>query len=392
MEGGNRGSALWDWEAKKGWERSGDACRSWDLFEEDLRCLKALNLNAYRFSLEWSRVEPEPGRFDAEALARYAGWARRLKQEGIRPIVCFHHFSEPAWLLRLHPKGWLAPGPEARLASFVAAAAPALSDWVSDWLIFNEPTVFCSGAYGGGMFPPGRSLFLGRAGKLREATARMAEAHLRSAAVLKTVQPGARVGVAHNVSDLLPARPGDEQAVARWDDFMHLQFLDAVKGSLDFLGVNYYTRAFVSRLALGPFGALPGHAEIEKAMGPFLFKLLGGRRDPGPRTAMGWEVVPEGLERVLLRLWDRFRLPLMITENGVAPADGIDRAAFIRSHLEAVHRAIAKGARVEGYLHWSLLDNFEWGSYAPKFGLFDRQRRPSQGGAFYAEAARDNGF
>jgi beta-glucosidase len=392
VEGDNRGSALWEWERRQGWERSGDACRSWDLFEEDLRCLKALNLNAYRFSLEWARVEPRPGEFDQEALARYGSWARRLKEEGIRPIVCFHHFSEPAWLLERHPQGWLAKGPEERLAAFVAAAAPALADSVSDWLIFNEPTVFCAGAYGAGMFPPGRRMFLGRAAKLRQVNARMAEAHLRCAAVLKTLQLGARVGVAQNVSDLLPARPGDEAALERWDDFMHLQFLDAVKGSLDFLGVNYYTRAYVSRLAVGPFGALPGHAEIERMVGPAVFKLLGGRRDAGPRTAMGWEVVPDGLERVLLRLWNRYKLPLMITENGLAPSDGLDRTEFLRGHLAAVHRAIAAGARVDGYLHWSLLDNYEWGSYRPRFGLFDRQRRPAPGSEFYAAAARDNGF
>ena len=337
-------------------------------------------------------MEPEPGRFDQAALARYAGWARRLKEEGLRPLVCFHHFSEPAWLLERYPEGWLGDGPAERLTMFVARAAEALAPSVSDWLVFNEPNVFLLHAYGHGYFPPGKRLLLGRSGRLREVTANLAHAHRSCAKVLKTVAPGSRVGVAHHMGDLQPARPGDEAAVEAWDRFFHLDFLDKVKDSLDFLGVNYYTRAFVSRLPLAPFGAFPGYGEVEKALGPALFKLLGGRRDPGPRTAMNWEVAPDGLERVLVKLWKRYGLPLLITENGVAPDSGLDRTSFLKAHLAAAHRAIRSGVRLDGYLHWSLLDNYEWGSYAPRFGLFDRQRRPSEGIEFYAAAARDNGF
>lgn len=392
MEGGNSASAFWEWERLKGWERSVEACDSWERFEDDLRCLKKLHLNAYRFSVEWSRVQPFPGAFQKEALERYAGWAKRLREEGIRPIVCFHHFSEPCWLSQNHPEGWLAPGPEKALASFVERAAPALAPYVSDWLIFNEPNVFLLQAYGQGYFPPGKRLLLGQARRLHEANRRLAEAHVLCAAALKKLQPSARVGVAQHVGELLPARPGDEPAVEAWDRFFHLDFLDAARGSLDFIGVNYYTRAYVSRCRLAPFGALPGYAEVERALGPFLFRLAGGRRGPGPRTAMGWEVAPEGLEKVLVKLWKRYGLPLLITENGVAPEGGIRRETFLREHLAAVHRAIQAGVRVEGYLHWSLLDNYEWGSYKPRFGLFDRERRPAEGSGFYGAAARDNGF
>jgi beta-glucosidase len=392
VEGGNDRSVLWDWEVKKGWERSGDACRSWDLFEEDVKLLKALGANAYRFSLEWSRIEPEPGNYDLKALERYVGWAKRLKDEGIRPMVCLHHFSEPAWLLKSHPKGWLEEGTVERLAAFAAVCAPKLAPYVSDWLIFNEPMVFIAGAYGSTMFPPAGNYFILRSEKVRRAGQRMARAHNACAAVLKKVQPSARIGVAQNVTDLLPAKPGDEAAVERWDSFMHLEFLDAIKDNLDFLGVNYYTRVYVSSFKLGPFGALPGHAEIERDMGKLLFKLIGGRRGPGPYTAMGWEVVPEGLERVLLKLWQRYKLPMLITENGMAPDNGLRREDYLRGHLKAVHDAMQKGAKVEGYLHWSLLDNYEWGSYRPRFGLHDRGRRPSEGRDFYAEAIKNHGF
>jgi beta-glucosidase len=365
VEGGNDKSALWNWEIRKGWERSAEAARSWDLFEEDLKCLKALGANAYRFSVEWSRLETSPGVFDEKALARYAGWVRRLREEGLVPMVCFHHFSEPAWLLEECPEGWQTEAPVALFTRFVEKTASALGA-VDDFLPFNEPNVFALGAYGAGIFPPGR---LGHPGR---AMANLAKAHIAAAAVLKRLRPHCRVGVAQNVADLT----GDEKAAARWDEFMHLDFLDRVVGSLDFLGINYYTQIHVSSVLGFP---LPGYAEVAAGLGP-LFGLLGGRRGPRQRTGMGWEVAPEGLENVVLKLWRRYKKPILITENGVADETGVDRDAFIRDHCAALSRAMKQGAEVTGYLHWSLVDNWEWGSYKPRFGLFSRHDRAPRRG------------
>lgn len=391
IEGGNERSALWDWEEHMGWERSGAAAGSWERFGDDLGCLKALGANAYRFSVEWSRLETEPGRFDREALDRYVGWARLLRKEGIRPIVCFHHFSEPSWLIHERPRGWRDHGMVERFVDFVDWASEPLSAAVEDWLVFNEPNVFMVGAYGAGIFPPGRRLLLGRARELRDTVgASLADAHNRAYELLKRRQPAARVGVAQNVADLEPAGPGDEEAVERWDRFMHRDFLDRTRERLDFIGINYYTRIFVKKswAPLLPLGVLPGYAELERELGP-LFRLLGGRRGQGPRTAMGWEIAPEGLERVVLKLWRRYQKPIWITENGLAPVvGGVTREQFLRAHLAALAGAIAQGADVRAYLHWSLLDNYEWGSTKPRFGLFDRERRPADGAAAFAEFAR----
>ncbi len=376
---------------RKGWERSGDAARSWELFEEDLKCLKALHANAYRFSVEWSRLEPEPGRFDEDALARYASWARRLKEEGIRPIVCFHHFSEPAWLLQAHPRGWLDEAVVERYLSFVERAAAVLKEHVSDWLTFNEPMVFLVGAYGAGQFPPGRHmLFAVQKEFIPVLVPNLARAHNEAYDILHRLQAGARVSLAQHISALEPARAGDEDAVRRWDWFMHRHLLDLTHEKLDFLGINYYTQIFVGGLALpwAPMGVLPGFAEIEQKLTPWVFKLLGGRRGDRLRTGMGWEIVPEGLERVVLRFWEAYRKPIVITENGVADEDGADREAYIKDHLTALSRAMEQGADVRGYLHWSLTDNYEWGSYKPRFGLFSRQRKPSAGARFFGETAR----
>lgn len=328
-------------------------------------------------------MEPEPGVFDRAALARYAGWVRRLREEGIVPLVCFHHFSEPAWLLSRHPRGWLTDAPIGLFARFVENAAAALGE-VDDFLPFNEPTVFAVAAYAAGVFPPGYlRLSLSRAA---EANARLARAHNEAYRVLKALRPHCRVSVAHNIADLQPAGPGDEEAVDRWDAFMYRDFLDRTAGCLDVLGINYYTSVYVKRCPVMPLGVLPGHAELEQRLGPF-FKLLGGRRGDRPRTGMGWEVEPAGLERVVLRYWTRYKKPIMITENGLAAETGVDRAAFIFDHAAALKRAMDAGAQVTGYLHWSLTDNWEWGSYKPRFGLFTRDRRPAPGAEAFMELA-----
>ncbi|MBI5241845.1 MAG: glycoside hydrolase family 1 protein [Elusimicrobia bacterium] len=394
-EGGNRGSAFWDWEARRGWERSAEAARSWELFDEDLRLLRELNLTACRFSVEWARVQPAPDRFDEEALARYAAWARRLAEHGIRPLVTLHHFSEPAWLLRLHPGGWLEAGVPERFLRFAERVAAALGGAVADWVVFNEPMVFLLFAYGLGHFPPGRRLLWRPQRTFQPVLLRgLIRAHNDCYRLIHRLQPGARVGAAHHVSQLEPARPGDEAAVARWDRFMHRDFLDGTKDCLDFLGLNYYTRVFVSssRLPGLPAAALPGFAEVEKGLTRPLFRLLGGRRGGGPPGGTGWEIVPEGLGAVALKYWEEYRKPVWITENGVADEAGADREAFLRGHLASLARAAAQGADLRGYLHWTLVDNYEWGTYRHRFGLCDRARRPKPGASFYAETARRGWF
>ncbi len=391
IEGGNTRSALWDWERRKGWERSAGAAGSWDRFEEDLACLKALNLKAYRFSVEWSRIQPEPNAFSEEVLERYAHWAQRLKEEGIRPFLCFHHFSEPAWLLREHPDGWLDEGVPARFLRFVEKTTAALKDHVNDWIIFNEPLVFLVGAYGMGHFPPGRWMLLDADKEFNPIVVKnMAKAHIEGYKLVHRLQPGASVGVAHHVSELEPARPCDGPAVEIWDRFMHLNYLDQIKDHLDFLGINYYTRIFVrsAPLPLFPMKVFPGYAEMEEKMSRFLFKLLGGRRGDRPRTGMDWEIVPEGLGSVVSKLWGRYGKPIYITENGLADQTGELRESFIRDHLASLAAAMKEGADVRGYLHWSLIDNYEWGSYRPRFGLFTRERKPAAGSAYYGEVAR----
>ncbi|MEK7657269.1 MAG: family 1 glycosylhydrolase [Elusimicrobiota bacterium] len=401
IEGGNENSALAAWERKKGWEPCGKAADSWRLWQEDIRCLERLNLKAYRFSVEWSRVEPSPGVFDPAALARYAAMADALKRAGIRPMACLHHFSEPAWLFRENPAGWMSEEAPRRFLRFSERVVGALKESVSDWLTFNEPMVWLTAGYALGHFPPGVRRFwdMGRLFREQGLFRHVLLAHREAYQLIHREVPQARVSIAQNVTALEPATgsAADAAAVETWDHFMHRELLDAMKaeGTLDFLGINYYTRVFVRRswMPLVPFRAFAAHAEIEKMLGPFLFRLLGGRRGDGVLTDMGWEIVPEGFERVLRAFWERYRLPILVTENGTADGDGSRRESYLRSHLGSMLSAMEAGVPVEGYLHWSLMDNYEWGSYAPKFGLFrvDRktfERTPAAGAEYYARVAK----
>lgn len=403
VEGGNAGSNWAAWERRKGLSPCGPAANSWELWRDDIACLQELRANAYRFSVEWSRVEPHPGEFDEAALERYALMARSLRLAGIVPLVTLHHFSEPAWLYERHPKGWLADGPQERFARFAERAVQALRGEVKDWVTFNEPMVWLMFGYGLGHFPPGfrRVLSLERTFLKEGLLDRVAAAHREAYRLIHGAVAGARVSIAQNVVDLEPARArvGDLEALQAWDRFMHGHLLDLLKssGTLDYIGLNYYTRIFVSAARFAPLGVFPGYGEVEGALGPRLFRWLGGRRGGREITDMGWEVVPEGLGRVALRLWRAYGLPLVVTENGIADSTGLKREDFLREHLRSLADAMSQGADVRGYLHWSLVDNYEWGSFIPRFGLYsvDRdkgfKRRPAAGAKLFAALAKSNG-
>lgn len=402
VEGGNEGSNWAAWERRKGLEPCGPAAASWELWREDVRCLQDLHANAYRFSVEWSRVEPHPGEYDEAVLARYALQAKALRLAGIRPIVCLHHFSEPAWLYERHPKGWLTDEPIEPFLRFTERVAAALRGEVSDWITFNEPMVWLLFGYGLGFWPPGfrRALTLKSTFIENGLIDRVAAAHNGAYKLLKAEDPKARVSLAQNVVDLEPARAhvGDLHALQAWDAFMHTHLLDLLKsaGTLDYVAVNYYTRIYVRASRLFPLGALACYGELERALGPRLFRWLGGRRGGRALTDMGWEVVPEGLGRVLGRLHRAYGLPLLVSENGLADATGLKREDFLREHVTAMGAAMAQGADVFGYLHWSLVDNYEWGSFAPRFGLYSvdkdaaYKRRPANGAKLFTQIAKSN--
>jgi beta-glucosidase len=375
VEGGNANNDWSRWEEMPGriarGEKSGRAVDHWNRVTEDVALMKGLGANAYRFSLEWSRLEPQEGTWDAAAFAHYADELRQLRAAGVEPMVTLLHFTLPLWIA--DRGGLLAPEFPDRFGRFAAEAATRLGPLVTLWCTINEPNVQTYEGYVEGIWPPGKK----PPAEMVMASAALLRAHARAAQALHERDPGAQVGVAQHVIAFDPASRWslpDWVAARTAQDSFDWAFLDAIQagrvrfaapgfpsldepqpallGSMDYVGLNYYTRSMV-RFAPGA---------------PGMVRMSTG---PGPLNDLGWEIYPEGLLRVLRTAGARYRLPIYVTENGIPDDAGTKRAGFIRGHAHALSRALAEGIPVRGYFFWSLLDNFEWAEgFAPRFGLY----------------------
>lgn len=376
MEGDNRFNDWWAWEqAGRVQEPSGIACDQYHRFESDLDLAKSLGHTAHRFSLEWSRIEPAEDETSEEALAHYADLIRACRRRNLEPIVTLSHFTIPIWLSS--QGGWASSRSVTAFARYVRRVADRLGGEIRWWVTINEPTSFVYQGYVKGIWPPGgvNDVF----GGIR-ALKNLIRAHQTAYRILHERAKQRRgdfpkVGLAHHVVWYTPCNPRSWQdRLAAW--LRHRAgnrwVLDACRSTMDFIGLNYYTRDFVHWAGWGPLallGTVCSREHHEKA---------------GPRNQMGWEIYPEGLQRTLLEI-RAYRLPILITENGVCTGEDSVRLRFIEEHLRQVREAVSRGVKVLGYLHWSLLDNFEWAEgYAPRFGLVEvdfstqeRRIRPS---------------
>jgi beta-glucosidase len=369
IEGGNTGNDWWAWEHAPGTpcaEPSGDACDSWNRWPEDVALVESLGLSTYRFSIEWSRIEPADGEWSADAIAHYRAICEALLERGIEPTVTFHHFTTPTWVG--DRGGWEAPGTAELFARFCRRAAGELRDVLGRACTINEPNIVATIGWLAGAFPPGK-----RDAELRRrVTGVFVDAHRRAVDAIREAAPGVPVGLTLAMTDY-QAVAGGEARRDRIRRGMEDVFLDAVAGD-DFLGVQTYSRSRV-----GPDGVL----------GP----------EPGvPVLPMAYEYWPDALEATLRRAWAYTggAVPLLVTENGIGTDDDAQRIRYVRSALEGVGRCLDDGIDVRGYTYWSLLDNFEWAyGYRPRFGLVavDRgtfARTPKPSAAWFAEVVRAN--
>src|SRR4051812_42316926 len=369
IEGGNVNNDWWDWEHKEGTlcaEPSGDACDSWHRWVEDIDIVEGLGLSSYRFSLEWSRIEPAEGEWSHAALAHYRRIGEALLERGIDPVITFHHFTTPRWVVAAG--GWTEPSTADRFIRFVERAAAELSPVMRRACTLNEPNIVATMGYEMGLFPPGSA-----DPSLRDrANATLVAAHRGAVDAIRTVAPNAAVGLTLSMTDYQVA-PGGEQKLDEVRRNSEDVFLDAVEGD-DFLGVQAYTR-----MLIGPTGWIGPEAGV-------------------PTTVMGYEYWPQALEATIRRAWDYTggRVPIVVTENGIGTDDDSERIAYVRTALEGVLACLADGIDVRGYTYWSLLDNFEWVlGYGPRFGLVsvDRStfvRTPKPSAQWYADVARAN--
>jgi beta-glucosidase len=341
VEGGNWNNDWWAWEHAPGTscrEPSGDACDHYHRYPADLDLLAGLGFNAYRFSLEWSRIEPEEGEFSSAALDHYRRMCDACLARGLAPIVTFHHFTTPRWVAARG--GWTVAATAERFARFAAHAAARIGDVVARVCTLNEPNIVADIGHRWGIFPPGA-----RDPELRlRANEVLIAAHRLGVEAIRSETKRAPIGLTLAMQDY-QAVDGGEAVRDRERRDMEDVFLDAVRGD-DFLGVQTY-----SRTRVGPDGL----------------------RKPAPDarvTQMGWEFWPEALEACIRRASALAGVPIMVTENGVAVDDDRERIEYVERALRGVLACLADGLPVEGYVYWSLLDNFEWAfGYTPRFGL-----------------------
>lgn len=427
VDADGRGPSIWDTFCREpGRVRDGDtgdvACDHYHRVDEDVALMKSLGVGAYRFSVAWPRVFPT-GREtvpNAAGLDFYERLVDRLLAAGIVPWVTLYHWDLPQGLQ--DTGGWADRGTVDAFVRFAEAVGRRLGGKVDRFITHNEPWCVAMLGHMTGEHAPGHQDWP----EALVAAHHVLLSHGRAVPVLRAASPQCRVGITLNLVPGYPASPSpaDAEATRHFDGFFNRWYLDPLFGRgypadmvadyrllgrlpdgplpfaregdlaeiaapLDFLGINYYSRAILRS---------PTLPESENA--PRTLEEAGPER----RTDIGWEVYPDGLFDLLTRLGaEHPGLPLVITENGAAYGDGpgddgaihdARRLDYLRAHLEACHRALAAGVRLEGYFAWSLMDNFEWAhGYAQRFGLVwvdyaTQERRPKDSARWYAELAR----
>lgn len=407
-EGSNTASNWSAWEQKPGrifeGQRSGLAANWWDLetAAADFDRAAGMGLNTLRVSVEWSRIEPEPGVFAAAALRRYGEMIALLRERGLRPMVTLHHFTDPLWLVRLG--GWENPLIGDYFARFTERVVDALGDRVNLWCTVNEPIVYAYSGFLNGNFPPGVKQLKRALTVLRN----MLMAHSRAYRTIHRIQNDAVAGLAHHMRYFLPNDPRsalDRRAAALYDQVANRSTLDAVtEGKLgpllgvgqvvtqlidtsDYIGLNYYSTA---------------HVTFDPKQPGLLFMKQTFRPDLGlfERTADGrpfGEIYPEGMYLALKKL-QAYGKPVYITEHGVPDRDDSYRPHVLVTYLAEVWRAMQEGVDVRGYYHWTLVDNFEWAEgWNLRFGLIELdpatgERTPRTSAAIYGRIAQQNGI
>lgn len=340
---------------------SGRAADHYHRFEEDFALAKKLHLNTLRSGIEWSRIEPQEGRFDSDALQHYQRYFQSLKQQGITPIITLWHWTFPEWFAQ--KGGFIKRRNIKYFTRYIQYLMENLDVEFRYVITINEPTIYAALSYHERRWPPEEGSKLATLTVMRN----LARAHRKSYKIIKKRHPKAQVGLAHSCAYYYA---GDDSwisaQVARLaHKFANEWFINRVKQTQDFLGLNYY----------------------------FANQVQGTRvhnPDSNHRSDLGWDMQPDKLRPLLSQLYQKYKLPIIITESGVADKNDAYRKWWIAQSVKAMDGAIKDGVKLHGYIHWSLLDNFEWAEgFWPRFGLIEvnyktQQRRPRPSALWYA--------
>lgn len=373
FEGNNNANDYHQWEVKGLIQQpAGIADDFYHRYDSDFALAQSLSHNAFRLSIEWSRIEPVQGQFSAVELEHYRKVLESARAHGLQTFVTLHHFTNPVWAA--NQGGWSNASMVQWFAEYVAYVVPKLGDLADYWLTINEPNVNVLTSYVAGVTPPGKQDI----NLAATALANFLKAHAAAYHIIHKSFPRARVGFAHHMrvfEGYAWWNPLDALLADFIDKFWNHQLLDAIKSgrihlyipfvishdenwpelkdTLDFIGVNYYTRDQIQFDLNSP----------EK------FNIL--VKAGAPVSDMGWEIYPHGIYLSVMTAAS-YGWPVIITENGLADAADKQRAKFMCDHLTELGNAMEDGADVRGYLAWALLDNWEWiNGFGPRFGLVE---------------------
>ncbi len=373
VEGGNHNQwSVWELEVAKehaqiahqhlsnlpGWESikaqaekpdnyvSGRGVDHYKRYKEDFAIAKSLNLNAFRFGIEWSRLEPTEGRWNEKEVEYYRGYIKELRKKGLEPFLNIWHWTMPVWFT---DKGGFAKRENLKCFDrFVQKIADEYGKDLEYVITLNEPNVYTVFSYGTGFWPPQEKNWPKAIWIYRN----LVSAHKRAYRILKHANPSINVGIAGQLSNIQAKRPHNiiDEVVTKFMRYTYnWWFVNRIRKQQDFVGFNYYFTDYYKGF----------HKDNPKV----------------PVNDLGWYMEPEGLYPLLVRAWAHYRKPIIVTENGVADEQDQYRQWWIEESIVAMERALSEGVQVAGYFHWSLLDNFEWAyGWWPKFGLVSVDR------------------
>ncbi len=333
---------------KQGTERdnyiSGKAVDHYNRYEEDFSLAESIGLNGYRFSIEWSRIEPEEGKWDSKEIEHYISMIDSLRSKGIEPFVTIWHWTLPVWLAETG--GIMNKKFPFFFSRYASKIAESFDGKVRFYITINEPEIYSLNSYMLGKWPPQKKGLFSyiRAMKV------LIKSHKEAYSAIKMINPDVLTGPSCNMT-FFESGGGilNNVLVSAAEKIWNRYFIDHIKKQFDFIGLNYYF-----------------HNRIHYGLNRNLNEKI---------SDMGWELYPSGIGRIIESL-RKYRVPVYVTENGLADAYDSQRAWFIKETLNEIYNAICRGAYVRGYFHWSLLDNFEWDKgFWPEFGLISVNRK-----------------
>lgn len=374
VEGYNNNSDWYQWEMKGNTEKgvkNGKATDYWNRYREDHALAEQIGCNAFRNGIEWSKIEPEEGKFSEEAIDHYRKVLLDLRQRGMKRVVTLNHWTLPLWFVS--SGGWHGKNPEKFFVRFVKKIIKELGEEMDICLTLNEPTIPLNKGYLAGVFPPGKKSFF----SFWKARRNMIKAHNESYDIIKQYCPNLPVGITQfcNTFEAEGFMKIFKALLKKFQTFYNWGFIKNNLKYHDFIGIDYYA-TFILTIKF-----------------PFFKRMTTEKR----LSDMGWGIYPKGLYDICMEA-SVFKKPMYIFENGIADGKDKFRSEFIREHLTFLNKAINAGANVKGYFYWSLTDNFEWNKeFEPRFGLIEidyktLERKPRKSFYAYKEIIEKNGF